>query len=94
MRYFRRNPFNSPDAVYTVLSDDDTYSGVHDSKVVVIFDMEALLSINEDYDPQQDHGIRNIIHDAEVLEDLQLVKIINISDLLRAYGIDLDNDSE
>lgn len=90
---FRRNPFNKPDAVYTVLDDDDTYSGAADSKVLVIFDMEGLQEMDaENFDPDQPHFVRNVIAERSRLEASGFIKILDVAELLHAYGIDITDD--
>ena len=90
----RRNPYGNAEAAYVVLDDDDTFGAAKDSKIVVILDLDSLLELNEEYDPDQDHGMRNIIKDRENLEKQELVRLIDIRELLQAYGVNLPDDDE
>jgi len=79
---------------YIVLNDQQTYATADNCYLVAILDLEGLLEIDQEYDPDQDKSFTAIIRDRKRLERLELVKVFRVGDLLSLLNIEPSEDED
>ena len=73
---------------YLVLDDQQTYATADNCYLVAILDLEGLLEIDQDYDPDQEGAFALMIRDRKRLQRLQLIKVVRIGDLMSMLNLE------